>query len=283
MSSFRAYPTFVDGVMHAPGAGVISSDDQGFQSGLAVFETLLFEDGCLYDIGEHLARLADGARAIGIGWPLARDPERALRAYVDALGPRDVALRVTLTRGVPGGTPSLVVGARDLVRPAAEGVVVVIDRSTAIRASNLGSIKSTNRLHNVLAREAAQREGAFEALFCTEDGDVCEGTLSNVFAEVGGVIVTPAVERGCLPGIQRGHVLAELERMSRAAHVDRLEIKDLARASEVFLSNTTGRVIPVLEVRGIVARLPGGAGPRARELRERLRLREERYRASTRR
>jgi branched-chain amino acid aminotransferase len=283
MSAFHAYPTFVDGVIHAAGAGVLSTDDQGFQSGLSVFETLLFEDGCIYDVEEHLARLADGARAIGIGWPLARDPERALREYVDALGARDVALRLTLTRGVPGRAPALVVGARDLVRPPAEGVVVVVDRSATVRASTIGSIKSTNRLQHVLAREAAQREGAFEALFCTDDGDVSEGTISNVFAEIRGVIVTPGVDRGCLPGIQRGHILGELERSGAAVRVDRLELTDLAHASEVFLSNTTGRVIPVIEVRGVAVRLPGAAGPRASELRERLRIREERYRAANRR
>ncbi len=274
------YPTFVDGVIHPPGAATISTDDLGFQSGLGVFETLLFEDGCVYDVEEHLARLENGARAIGIP---ARDVSRALDGYVDALGARDAALRVTRTRGVPGHGSSLVIGARDLVRPPAEGVLVVLDRTWTVPASTAGSIKSTNRLHNVLAREAAQREGAFEALFCTEHGDVCEGTLSNVFAVIGGVVVTPSVERGCLPGIQRGHILAELEQAGIPVRVDRIEPADLAHAGEVFLSNTTGRVIPVLEVRGVVAGLPGARGPRAMWLRERLRKREERYRAAHRR
>jgi branched-subunit amino acid aminotransferase/4-amino-4-deoxychorismate lyase len=208
---------------------------------------------------------------------------RALNRYADALGQCDVAVRVTWTRGVPGRGSSLVIGARDLVRAPAAGVAVVIDRGWTVPASTAGSIKSTNRLRNVLSREAAQREGAFEALFCTDQGDVCEGTVSNVFAELDGVVVTPSVERGCLPGIQRGHILAELERLGTPARVDRLEVSDLARASEIFLSNTTGRVIPVLEVRGVVSGLPGGRGERTVMLRERLRLREERYRAAHRR
>lgn len=283
MTAFHAYPTFVDGVIHAPGAGAISSDDQGFQLGLAVFETLLFESGCVYDVEEHLARLADGARALGIPWPLPQDPGRAIATYAQALGPCDVALRLTVTRGVPGRGPSLVIGARELAAPPVEGVVVVIDRSSTVARSSQGGIKSTNRLRNVLAREAALREGAFEALLCTDEGDVCEGTLSNVFARVDGVTVTPGVERGCLPGIQRGHVLAELESMHEPARVGRLELHDLSRASEVFLTNTTGRVIPVVEVRGVAAGLPGPAGTLVSQLRERLRRREERYRAAHRR
>ena len=279
MSSAR-YPTFVDGTLHAPGAGAVSTDDQGFQLGLAVFDTLLHEDGCRYFEEAHLARLEAGARALGIAWPLRWDLPATLARYCEALGPRDCALRITVTRGVPAHGATLVVGARDVVPPPPEGVVVSLERGAKVACDPLENVKSTNRLRNVLAREAAQRAGAWEALLASDEGDVLEGTVSNVWALVDGVVVTPPEGRGALAGVMRGELLAELAGAGIAHRVERLDLADLARAAEVWLSNTTARVIPVLEVGGVVAGLPGPRGELARDLACRIREREARYRAA---
>jgi len=279
------YPTWIDGVLHAPGTGSISSDDQGLLLGLAVFDTLLYEDGCRYFEEAHLMRLASGARALSIAWPLAWNLPVELARYCTGLGPRDCALRVTVTRGVPGRGPTLVIGARDLVRPPEGGVTVVIAPNVMVFGAKLAgaeleSVKSTQRARNFLAREAALASGAFEALLCTHERDVSEATQSNVFALVDGRVITPGLERGALAGIMRGEVLAALRASGRDVAETRLELADLARASEVFLTNTTGRVIPVIEVRGVARGLPGAAGELARELGARIRAREEEYRRS---
>jgi branched-subunit amino acid aminotransferase/4-amino-4-deoxychorismate lyase len=274
------YPTSIDGVIHAPGEGSIASDDQGFLLGLAVFDTLLYERGCRYFEEAHLARLASGARALSIRWPLPWDVVAELDRYCAALGERDCALRITLTRGVPGRGPTLVIGARDLVCPPEPGVVVVLAKNAKIAGDELESVKSTSRLRNFLAREAALASGAYEALLCTHEGDVCEGTQSNVFARIDGRVVTPSLDRGPLAGVMRGEVLAILRASGREVREARLDPFDLARASEVLLTNTTGRAIPVLEVRGVVSRLPGAEGELARELRARIAEREKTYRRS---
>src|SRR5262249_52989622 len=103
---------------------------------------------------------------------------------------------------------------------------------------------------------------------------------SNVFARIDGRVVTPALERGALAGIMRAEVLAALRASGREAIEGRLEPADLARASEVFLTSTTGRVMPVIEVRGCVRGLPGANAGLARALRARVAAREEEYRRS---
>jgi branched-subunit amino acid aminotransferase/4-amino-4-deoxychorismate lyase len=280
VSPQRFYPTSIDGVLHAPGEGFIRSDDQGFLSGLSVFDTLLYEDGCRYFEAQHLARLENGAAALSIARPLPWDIPTELARYCAALGPRNCAVRITLTRGVLGRGPTLVIGARDIVPPPEPGVVVVLVKDAKLAGDPLENIKSTNRLRNFLAREAALAAGAFEALLCTHAGDVSEGTLSNVFAQIDGTVVTPGLDRGALSGVMRGEVLAELRACGREVAETVLEPEALARASEIFLTNTTGRVIPVLEVRDLVRGLPGAAGELARDLRQRIRAREQAYRRS---
>jgi branched-chain amino acid aminotransferase len=275
MSAAERYPSWVDGRLFGPGEGAVSTDDQGFLSGLSVFETVLFESGTAWLLDRHLARLAQGARELAIEPRF--EPARAVREFCAALGARDCALRITLTRGVAGSGSTLVVGARALVRPPDPGVSVTLERGAKDAHDPLESIKTTNRLRNVLLRERAQRAGAFEALLCTREGDVSEGTLSNVWAVVDGRLCTPSTERGCLAGVMRGLILESLGAGAEAPRAARLEVEELARASEIFLSNTTGRALPVLEVQGLVRGLPGSAGPVLQRVRAGIRAAELRW------
>ena len=280
MSTPALYPTSIDGVIRAPGEGRIASDDPGFLLGLAVYDTLLYERGCVYFEEQHLARLESGARALSIRWPLRWDVSRELERYTRELGSRDCAVRITVTRGAPGAGASLVIGARDILRAPEPGITVVLVPGAKLARDPLENVKCTSRVRNVLAREAAMASGAFEALLCTNEGDVSEGTQSNVFARVDGRVVTPALERGALAGIMRAEVLSALRASGRDALEGRLEVADLARASEVFLTSTTGRVMPVIEVRNSVRGLPGAQGELARDLRARIAAREDEYRRS---
>ena len=47
----------------------------------------------------------------------------------------------------------------------------------------------------------------FDAIFCNTRGEVCEGARSNVYVERDGVLLTPPVSSGLLPGVMRRHLL----------------------------------------------------------------------------
>ena len=115
-------------------------------------------------------------------------------------------MRLTVTRGVPGLHPSVIVGARSIVRAPAEGARVAVAPSAKDASDALESVKTTDRVRNVLLREAAAARGFFEVLLCTREGDVSEATVSNVFAVIDGVLATPPLDRGCLAGTMRGAI-----------------------------------------------------------------------------
>ncbi|MDT8760699.1 aminodeoxychorismate synthase component I [Sphingomonas psychrotolerans] len=70
------------------------------------------------------------------------------------------------------------------------------------------------------ARTAA---GAWEVVFTDPDGFLTEGSFTNIFVERGGVLLTPPLTRGLLPGVLR----AELIESGRAVEQD-LRAEDLA-------------------------------------------------------
>ena len=51
------FPTWINGRHFGPGEGRVSTDDQGFLLGLALFETVLWRDGVAYFLEDHLERL----------------------------------------------------------------------------------------------------------------------------------------------------------------------------------------------------------------------------------
>ena len=45
-------------------------------------------------------------------------------------------------------------------------------------------------------------------MFLKERGEVAEGARSNVFVDRDGILLTPPLASGCLPGVLRGELLA---------------------------------------------------------------------------
>jgi branched-chain amino acid aminotransferase len=96
----------------------------------------------------------------------------------------------------------------------------------------------------------ANAAGSHEALLLNHQGEVTEGTTSNVFVVQGKRLCTPAVECGLLTGITRGIALQLAREAGIPAAETRLTVSDLTGAEECFLTNTTQEVLPVTQVDG---------------------------------
>lgn len=244
--------------------------------GTGVYETLAIVGQRPAFLALHLERLARGAELLGV--PKARERvESLIYAKLGACPPEPVVLRVEAPgHGIPGGT----------VRPRkqlpAGPLVVFVPKDGKPRGVE-DTIKHTARATKVTARNEAQAKGAFEALVLNEKGVVAEGTVTNVFAVVGGALATPGDELFPLPGIARRVVLEEAAKLGVAVQLRGLAVDELASASEVFLTNAA---VGVVSVDALI--LPDGKRlelPAARDLAPRLeaarQAREDEDRART--
>ena len=82
--------------------------------------------------------------------------------------------------------------------------------------------------------------GGFDALFLNERDEVCEGARSNVFVRLDGVLYTPPLACGLLPGILRRRLLESGEARERV-----LTLADLARAEALYMGNALRGLVPV--------------------------------------
>lgn len=242
---------WVNGHLVDDGAAAVSVLDHGLTVGDGVFETVKSVDGRPFALTRHLDRLTRSARGLGLPDP-DHDAVREACAAVLAANPMPLGrLRITFTGGTsPLGSergdeaPSLVVAVGTAKpRPDATAVVTVPWRRN--EHSAVAGLKTTSYAENVVALAAAHRAGASEALFANTAGRLCEGTGSNVFAVVGGRLVTPRLASGCLAGITRQLVVD----WSGAEEAD-LPFDTLLHAEELFLTSTLRDVQAVTRVDG---------------------------------
>lgn len=101
----------------------------------------------------------------------------------------------------------------------------------------LAGIKHLNRLDQVIARAEWNDEGIAEGVMQGQNGDVVCGTMSNLFIERDGQLVTPSIDRSGVAGVVRRLLLDEASRRDSPIRVDRLQVADLLAADGFYLTN----------------------------------------------
>jgi branched-chain amino acid aminotransferase len=233
----------------------LSALDHGVTVGDGAFETLKIVDGRPFATRRHARRL-DRSLA-GLGLPTADHDVIAAgtKVVLEAGDPIPFGrLRYTVTAGVgPLGSDrtatdssglTYLVTAGEQARPPASAAVVVVPWTRNERAATAG-LKTTSYADNVVALAYAKERGAAEAIFGNTRGELCEGTGSNVFVVVDGVVVTPPVDSGALAGITRELALEWCREDGLTVEERALPLDVLRTADEVFITSTTRDVLAV--------------------------------------
>jgi para-aminobenzoate synthetase/4-amino-4-deoxychorismate lyase len=118
---------------------------------------------------------------------------------------------------------------------------LLTDDTTMYSSDRLLGHKVTRRKLYDQAWLAAEKLGAFDALFVNEQGFVTEGGRSSIFIKSGDAWLTPPVSAGLLPGVMRSIILNDPQ---WNAHEANLTIEDVKNAKEIMLSNALRGLIP---------------------------------------
>ncbi|MDQ2646830.1 MAG: aminotransferase class IV [Myxococcota bacterium] len=256
---------WIDGKRFSAEAAQVSVFDRGFLYGDSVFETLRTYGKRPFALEEHLSRLERSAERVLIRLPLDRDGfRREVNEALAAVDHDESVLRLMLTRGRgeslgldPGlsTTPLRVMLVMPLVAPPAQkyeaGIGVITYQAPRLADGTAAAgAKVGNYLAAVLAIDAARKASAEEALFVDTERRVLEGSTSNVFAVLGGRLVTPPEELGILPGITRAHVLSLALRRGLRTEIRPVLVDELFQAEELFISSSIRELLPVVSVDG---------------------------------
>ena len=261
---------------------VVSVFDHGFLYGDGVYETLRSYGRRVFMLHKHLARLERSASLIDLEIPIpGKDWPGLLQEALERNSLEDAYLRITVSRGegeigldpMLCPRPTVVIVAKPLPQYPPQ----LFDRGVSLALvsvrRNLSSalspqIKSLNFLNNILAKQEADRAGAFDAVMLNAEGFVTECSTSNLFFVHNGRLCTPSTEAGILDGITREIILLLAGEQAIPLEQGLYTPAVLRGAQECFLTNTTMEVMPVCEIDAspVGSGLPGPITTRLRSL-----------------
>jgi len=239
--------------------------DRGFLFGDGVYEVIPAYGGKLFRLSHHLQRLQNSLDGIRLGNPMtATEWERMLEQLLEhnreaAGDTNDQAVYLHVTRGSAAKRDH---GFPETVTPTVYAISTPIPATApAVKANGLAAItlqdfrwqhcdiKAVTLLANVLLRQQAIDAGAAEAIL-VRDGYAIEGSASNLFVVLDGVIVTPPKDKQLLPGITRDLVLELAEQHKLPWKEATIQVSELERADEIWMTSSTREIVPITQLNG---------------------------------
>ena len=253
----------------------------GLHYGSGVFEGIRCYDTpqgpSVFRLHDHLERFANSAKLLYMQLPYSADELR------------DVCKELICTNGLPSCylRPLAFYGFGELGVAARENPVEVVIMSwpwgtylgddgllNGIRAKvsswqRIGPnviphvAKATGiYLNSMLAVTEANNSGYEEAIMLTHDGYVADGSGENIFVVRDGVLYTPDLSAGILPGLTRDTIIQIAQDLGYTVVEKNLIRSDLHVADELFMCGTAAEVTPICEIDDIVI----GVGPVTKEI-----------------
>jgi branched-chain amino acid aminotransferase len=242
---------FVNNEFIAEERAVLGINDLAIRRGFGIFDFFRTVGLQPLFIDEHLSRFYTSVEKVGLGIPVARDELKEV--CIDLVRKNnmpDSGLRIILTGGYSSDgytptTPNLIVTNEPikLVDEAtrAKGVKVI----THNYQREFPEVKTINYFTGVMMQNKANSVGAYDILY-HDHGQVREFTRSNIFALTGdGKLITPKDK--LLMGVTRRKVI-DLAKKKFTVEEGPLTMEELLNAKEVFITGTTKRVLPVVQV-----------------------------------
>ncbi|CAN5542594.1 aminodeoxychorismate lyase [soil metagenome] len=252
----------------------IAALDHGVTVGDGVFETAKVIDNRVFALTRHHDRMDRSLRGLGLGSLDRGRVEEGIAAVLDGDPIESGRLRYTVTAGVGplgsdrfDGDMTYIVSAGPVTPAEATTAVAVVPWVRNERGATVG-LKTTSYVENVVALAAAKAQGASEAIFANTAGALCEGTGSNIFLVVDGVVLTPSLETGPLAGITRALTIEWLTEAGLQVTEDEIPLSMVAEADEAWITSSIRDIQPINAVRVVpgVATLAGQlAGPQVSE------------------
>lgn len=255
----------------------VSIFDRGFLFADGIYEVTAVLDGRLVDFERHCDRLERCLGELQITSGMDRAALKKLHEeLVERNSLQDGMVYLQVTRGAadrdftfPEGVDATVVAftqKKELRNPDMARTGVKVVTVPEIRWARR-DIKSVALLAQVLGKQAAKEQGAFEG-WMVEDGKITEGTSSTAFiVNEDGKLVTRELSTSVLPGVTRLAIIDLLAELDLELEERAFTPEEAYAAQEAFVTSASTLVAPVVEIDG--RRIGGGQpGPIARRLRE---------------
>ena len=226
-----------NGQYKSEGEITLSAIDPAF-SGMGAFETLLASKGRVFQWGAHEERLRNSLELLSIPIPDLSGVGEVVSGLLSQndLDSGEARVRIVVS-GSPGSVGSVIATAAAYDRPP-EAVTLATSSTSINEQSPLRQAKTLSYAENWLLHHEAAALGVGDVLVGNSCGNLAEASMSNVIVRHEGVLKTPPVSVGCLPGVTRKLLLE----MALDIREEEIPMTALAEVEEVWLCNSLRRL-----------------------------------------
>lgn len=240
-------------------------NNRAFLYGDAVFETFKIIDNKILFFEDHYFRLMSSMRIIRMQIPMDFTMEyleeqilNLIRATTEKSDSHRVRILVYRNQGgfyLPKvNSISFIVSSVPLENAlySIETAIYEVDlyKDFYVTKQLLSTIKSTNRMINIMGSVFADENGLDNCLLLNDDKNVIEALQGNFFMFMNNRLITPPISEGCLNGVMRKQILSIAKKID-AIEVVEIPISpfDLQKADELFITNVIKGIQPITKYR----------------------------------
>ena len=226
-------------------------NNRAFLYGDSVFETLRIIDNEIVFWEDHYFRLMSSMRIIRLDIPDDYTPDflqkNILKLHKMVSKNGHSRIRVNVFRFSEGKyTPdnnksSFIISCNEISSPEFKinngKYVVDLYKDYYLDNQLISSIKTNNKIINVIASIYAKENGLNNCVLLNKDKMVAEFINSNIFIIKNDQIFTPTIKSGCLNGVLRKNLINILKKCSYSISEIDISTFDLTQSDEVFGTN----------------------------------------------
>ena len=249
---------YLNGAFMPPEDAKISIFDRAVNFGDAVYEVAGVLEGKLVDFEHHMQRYFNSLDKLSIPSPLNQDEIlQAFRELVKANHIEEGLVYMQVSRGVAERDFVWEEGLKPTVFMFTQPKLTVENEvaHTGIKVSSVQDIrwarrdiKTVNLLGQVLVKQMAHEQGAYEALMIDPEGCITECGSTSFFIISENKILTRPLSNDILPGVIRRALVSLCESNNLALVEKKFTLKDALSADEAFISGASSYVIPVTQI-----------------------------------
>ncbi len=257
----KAY-IYINGAIILENEAAISPLNPGFLFGEGLFETIRADTGIIFMLPEHIERMRAGLKILNLQIPPGFDQIAAVSTELltkNQLLHKTASIKlICCARNLdhkissPKTSTSLIIRVAELnldeIGARQRGMRAQILPWRKNRSNPLLAIKSLNYLENRYGLKEAVRAGFDEGIFLNQDGELCEGTFSNLFLIRQRTLLTPPLNAGILAGTTRDFILRKARQTGIECQEMPLLVDDLKNCDGAFLTSSLMRLAPLTEV-----------------------------------
>lgn len=219
-----------------------------YSYGYGVYESLRVVKGKVYFVHDHLQRLMESASIIGLEHDFQTDQiKHWIESLISANNVDTCNIKILIIGGKTKQDATLYIEClnplfadRKLYKKGAKLVTYMYERA-------FPHAKTLNMLQSYLAYRKARENDSYDALLINNEGNVTEGTRTNVFSMKDTTIYSP-YEKDILLGVTRKIVL-EVAKENNITVIERdIPLEQIANFDTVFISSTSTGIMPICQV-----------------------------------